>query len=222
MSGTHDVYSRSINCICATNPHCQSLLAIYKVDELDVFFSNVSIAYEVPGMIEGCFVIDSLMLSTLECFYSHLNCLPIINSYIEETYHRYVDFPQWIDVRPLFYDPMFNQFPPNTSIRTIVKEMMIEKWNPSSSYNRYYELCAPSYCTYSNTIRAQTNLQVIVLLISIIGGLSSTLSLITPYLVKFVYYLLKLMCKRQQQEEHKQGNQARSQDFCRGGDQISF
>jgi hypothetical protein len=117
-----------------------------------------------------------------------------------------MDNPKPIDVRPLVYDPISNRFPPNTSIGTIVKEMMIEKWNPSSSYNRYYESCAPSYCTYSNTIPAKTNFEIIVSLISIIGGLSSPLSLITPYLVKFVYRLLKSMCKRQQQEEEQQGN----------------
>ncbi len=159
-------------------------------------------------MIEGCFVIDSLMLSTLECFYSHLNCLSIISNYIEESYHQSVDYPQWIDVRPLVYDPMLNRFPPNISIGTIVKAMMIEKWNSSFSYNRYYESCAPSYCTYSNPNRAKINFEMIVSLISVIVSLSSSLSLITPNLVMFIYRLLKLTFKKQQQQEQQeqQGN----------------
>lgn len=211
MIGTRDINSTSINCICATNPHCQNLVAIYEGDETDYEYINIRIVYKIPGLIAGCYVSNSLMLSTLECFYSHSNCLSILNNYILEMYYRYEDFPQWAEIRRLIYDPI-SSFPPNISISKIVKEMMIERWNPFSSYNRYYELCAPSYCTYSDTIRAENGIEIIITLLSMIGGFSSALVIITPYLVKFFYHLSETMCKRQRQEEQRQDEQ---QGNCR-------
>jgi len=115
-----------------------------------------------------------------------------------------VDYPKWFDVRPLVYHRMLNHFTPNASMESIVKEMMIEKWNPSIFYKQYYELCAPSYCTYSSTVRAKTTVGIIVSLISTIGGLCSSLKFITPYFVQFVGRLFRLTNRRQRQQQ--QGN----------------
>ena len=204
LTGTHDFDTTSVNCICATNPHCQSPVAIYDVDIKINYDYDFKVAYIVPGLTEGCFFMDSLLLSTLECFYSDSDCLPIIIDYIQRAYFQYTEYPSWFDVRPLVYDSRLSRFAPNTSIAMIVKNIMVEQWNPSSSYNRYYESCAPSHCTYSHTIRTKTTVGVLITLVSMIGGLSVSLRLITPQLVKFLFFLLRLKDKRQQQQQQQQ------------------
>ncbi|CAF4018097.1 unnamed protein product [Rotaria sp. Silwood2] len=89
----------------------------------------------------------------------------------------------WFDVRPLVYDPILSGFPPNTSIRMIVKNIMIEQWNPSYSYSRFYESCAPSYCTHSQRTHTKTIIGMMITMLSMIGGLTVSLHLITPYLI---------------------------------------
>ena len=106
-----------------------------------------------------------------------------------------------LDVRPLVYDPVRSHFPPNTPISMIVKNIMIERWNPTLSYPRFYELCAPSYCTYSQRIHTQTIVGVMITLVSVTGGVIVSLRLITPQLVNFISRLWKLISKRRQQQQ---------------------
>ena len=189
--------STNVNCICATNPHCQNPIAIYDVDtKLDGSYT-FHIAYTVPGFIQGCFAIDSLLLSTLECFYSNSNCSLIIKNYIRDAYIQTTAYPLSFDIRSLIYDPTVNRFAPNISIEMIVKHMMIERWNISISYDNYYEICAPNYCTYSYSIRTKSAIGVMITLLSMLGGLIVSLRLITPQLVEFVFRLFKFNNNRQ-------------------------
>ncbi|CAF4737194.1 unnamed protein product, partial [Rotaria sp. Silwood2] len=91
--------------------------------------------YTVPNWIQGCSAIDHLLLSTLECFYSDSDCSRVLMIYIRKTFVGGITQPSWFDVRPLVYDPMLSRFPPKTSIKMIVKNIMIEQWNPSYSYS---------------------------------------------------------------------------------------
>ncbi|CAF1633602.1 unnamed protein product, partial [Adineta steineri] len=81
---------------------------------------------------------------------------------------------------PLINDPTRSRFPPNTSVSTIVEEMMMEQWNVFLSYKDFYESCAPIYCTYSEKIRKKTIAGIIITMMSVIGGLVVSLRLITP------------------------------------------
>lgn len=109
----------------------------------------------------------------------------------------------WFEIRPLVYDPKSNHFPPNTTIELLIKNLMIEQWNPSYSYKQFYESCAPNYCTYSQRIRTKTSLGIIITLVSMIGGLTVSLRLITPFLVKFIYFLFELFIKRHEQVQER-------------------
>lgn len=200
-----------VNCICATNPHCQTPVAIYGVDHVwDYDHTSTTIIYIVPGSIAGCSTITSLLLSELQCFYSNADCFSVIMNYIQESYFQNIEYPSWFDVHPLVYDPMLSRYPPNTSISTVVKQMMVEKWNPSYSYNRFYELCAPNYCTYSQKIHTHTITGVIITLVSMIGGLTVSLRLITPLLITFILNLLIMVTKRRQEQQQQQQSGNRS------------
>ena len=176
----YDVNTADVNCACVTNSHCQSLSAI-----IDAMTFNPD--YIVPGSITGCFVADSLMLSTLECFYSHSDCLPKVSKYIREIYYPSLNDPQWFNAQSLVYHPTSDRFTPNVTIGSIINEMLIEKMESIDFI--HYELCAPSYCAYSNTVRAKTNIEIIVTVISMIGGLCASLNIITPYIIQAVQYL---------------------------------
>jgi hypothetical protein len=127
-------------------------------------------------------------------------------SYIQQTYFQSVIYPVWFDARPLFYDPTLSRFPPNTPIKLIIKNMMIERWNPVTLYNKFYQSCAPSYCSYSQTVRTKSIVGVIITLVSMTGGLIVSLRLITPQFVKFIIHLLSMINRRQQQQQQQQGN----------------
>ncbi|UJR06780.1 hypothetical protein I4U23_011067 [Adineta vaga] len=89
-------------------------------------------------------------------------------------------------IRPFVYNTTFSHFPLHTTIKTIVDELMIEQWNPVVSYERFYQSCAPKYCSYSRRIRTKNTIELIMSLVSMIGGLTTSLKLITPYLVKTI------------------------------------
>ncbi len=201
MKGVSDVNLSSIDCICGTDPHCQAPAAIYDVDFALTSKMTYSVDYIVPYSITGCSTFSSLLLSQFGCLYADSNCFLILMNYIRDTYVQNVEYPSWFDPRPLVYDPTLSRYPPNTSISEIVKEIMLERWNPSYSYNSFYESCAPSYCTYSERIRTKNIVGAIIVLISIIGGLTMSLRLIIPHLVKFIIGLLRKIKQRQHQQQ---------------------
>ena len=190
-----NIDSTSVDCICATDPHCQSTVTLSGL-LIEPNDGDDNTNYLVPGAIEGCFVIDTLLLSTLECYYLN-SCLSGYISLIKYTPGVLESDIEWFDIHPLIYDEESSRFAENTSLSVIVREMMIEQWNPSSSFDRYFEVCAPSYCTYSDTAHTYSLISIIIKLMSIIGGLTFTLRLITPVLVKIVIGLLEPKVKRQ-------------------------
>ena len=152
--------------------------------------NNTIIPYLVPGAVAGCFVIDSLLFSTLECF--HMNsCLSMYYKQIDKTITMQSKNITWFYPKPLVYDEASSHFPLNDSLSVIVKEMMVEQWNSSYSFKHYYEVCAPSYCTYSDMTRTNSFIGVLIKLISTVAGLIAALRLITPQLVKMVLSLFK-------------------------------
>ena len=37
----------------------------------------------------------------------------------------------------------------NTTVRELVSKLFIEEWSTQVSYDRYFNQCAPSFCSYS-------------------------------------------------------------------------
>ncbi|CAF3485957.1 unnamed protein product [Adineta steineri] len=69
-----------IYCTCATDLNCRQPAQLYECHMTydDVYFVPV---YAVPGSVLGCFNIDSLLSSTLECLYSDSDCLSMVLYY---------------------------------------------------------------------------------------------------------------------------------------------
>ncbi|CAF1222349.1 unnamed protein product [Adineta steineri] len=209
LTGLRHVNPLSFSCICATDINCNSSIGIYETDYSWSLHPEHIHRYTVPGWVERCSTTDSLMFSTLECYYSNSDCLSILQNYSKKTYLFHNEYGSWFDIHPLIYNSTTSSFPPNTSISTIIEAIMIERWNSSSSYNQFYKSCAPSYCTYAKRIR-RTIVEVMIKLISMISGLILLLRLLTPQLVKLIFYLLTKICKRQQQQEQEEQPHVRS------------
>ncbi|CAF4110386.1 unnamed protein product, partial [Adineta steineri] len=193
-----EINSSMTRCVCASDPYCKIPAVIY-----DLYYkqeaNNNSLIYNISGWIRGCLAIDSLLLSTLQCLYEDSDCFPLLLSYIRK--YENSGQPSLI-IQPLVYNPM-SRFSPNATVSTMFKEMMIEQWNRSSSYQSFYESCAPIYCTYSKKIRTENFGGVVIKLIATTGGIVALLRIVTPYLIKFIVRLLTI-CKKKKQHQPRE------------------
>ncbi|UJR18709.1 hypothetical protein I4U23_005616 [Adineta vaga] len=205
LNGIQEMHSNKISCICAIDPHCQMSSVIYAFGLATTSNNGKTPAHNVSGWVHRCMHIDSLLLSTFECFYEDSECFPLLLRHLDERIEEF-DSPILRPIDPLINNPTMTRFPPNTTISIMFKEIMIEQWIASSSYKLFYEACAPTHCTYSKRIRKEDFIGVIITLISMIGGIVVSLRIITPHLVKFIYGLLAIIFKkkeRQQQQRRK-------------------
>ncbi len=157
------------NCSCGTNSMCASSATID--------------GWIVPGFLVGCYPLESLLQSTLECLYD-MACINRL-----KTMYR----PSNITIRPL--DSTLSS--PNATVQSLVDVLMVDQWKSNISYKHYYETCAPLSCTY--VIIDQPNpIYIITTIIGLYGGLAVALEIIVPVLVKIARYLI--MCRRQRIE----------------------
>jgi len=154
------------NCSCGTNSTCTSSATI---DD-----------WIVPGFLVGCYPLESLLQSTLECLYN------------ETCIERLINTNRSLNMTIRHLDS--NVSSPNVTVRSLVNELMVEEWKSSVTYEQYYQTCATLSCTYVKN--QQTNLiYIITSIVGLYGGLSVALKLIVPILVKIGRYLI--MCRRQ-------------------------
>ncbi|CAF1446796.1 unnamed protein product [Adineta steineri] len=107
-------------------------------------------------------------------------------------------------VPPLTYDQASSHFPPKTTLSMIFEDLMVDQWNFVHSYELYWEACAPTSCSYTVTANKNNFVGIILIMISMIGGLSAALRLITPILINFFYGLFAPKTRRQQQQQQQQ------------------
>ncbi|CAF1195251.1 unnamed protein product [Adineta steineri] len=211
LHGIREINSTSIICVCATNPDCQTTAVVYDTIYDVIYNNNISLIHKIPGFIRGCLSSDSLVGSTLQCLYSESNlnsdCFANLLTHTSNMHLRLKLDGSMRDLHPLVYDSEWSRFPPNTLISTIIREMMVEQWNQSVSYTKFYESCAPIYCTYHQKIRTKTIVKIFITLLSTIGGLAVSLRFITPYFVKLLFKLWTMIRKRKQKQQKQQEHQ---------------
>ncbi|CAF4102018.1 unnamed protein product [Adineta steineri] len=166
------------NCTCASSGTCIVQYSIYDVANIH------NILFWVPGLYTGCYIIESLLQSDLQCFYNQ-TCINKLQSYFQDS--------SFMNVTALDIS-LSNQFLENTTVADILDQLMVEEWKNSSIYENYYNECQPSYCSYTVTTK-NSALYIITTLIGLVGGLITVLKFIVPYLVKFIMFCIK-KCKR--------------------------
>jgi hypothetical protein len=136
--------------------------------------------FDVPGLRMGCYMIESLLQSTLECFYSQ-TCIDTLRSYLT------VSSSMPVIALNASLSSVYNV---NSTIQELVDNLMIEQWNASPTYERYYNECHPTQCTYTFETRNDL-IYIFTTLFGITGGLTTVLKLIVPRLVKFIMYCIQ-------------------------------
>ena len=157
------------NCSCGTDSACKKQLSFYPPNGTEDY---------LLGMYLGCYFADSLLSSTMECFFDQL-CIDKIKSYMDPSYDLYDA------LQPLNTITEPSQYDSSTRIETLVNNLFIEAWNPSYSYEKYYGHCQPLYCSY--TVEKKSDiLFVITRLTGLYGGLSTILKYLIPCIVIFI------------------------------------
>ena len=180
-----EIFTKSIwygDCMCASSAACVFQYAI-------VNYPNFTELLQVPDFYLGCYIVEALLKSSLECFYDQ-NCIDELESYLGST--------TFLNVTALDVS-LSIQFFENSTIEDLLNQLMVEEWNSTSMYDSYYNECKPSKCSF---IRVTKNgvIYIFTTLIGLIGGLITVLKLIIPRLVKFT---MRCMCKKQTTETSK-------------------
>jgi hypothetical protein len=174
---SRDVYRTSNqygDCYCAVSAICAVPSAIFNSSSKTIIFS-------VPGLYIGCFVIEALLQSTMECFYNQ-TCINQLRSYLVSSLPMNVT---------ALNSSLPSQYFINSTIEELLDNLMVEQWNSSLMYDSYYNECQPAQCSYTYVTKNDI-IYIVTTLIGLVGGLITALKLVVPRLVKlFVHYILR-------------------------------
>lgn len=141
--------------------------------------SIYEVKFIIPNLYIGCFVIQSVLQSTLECFFNQ-TCLDAVQVQIYSQ--------QSINISIL--DVQSTRFSPQTFIGTLVDALMVEQWGRNIQYDQYYTQCAPKFCAY--TFSSRNNIfYIFTRLVSLIGGLTVALKLIVQIVIGWIRNRMK-------------------------------
>ncbi|CAF4071575.1 unnamed protein product, partial [Adineta steineri] len=162
------ISARYDGCTCSSLATCINQYAV-------ISYPNFTGMFPLPGLYTGCYTIESLLQSNLQCFYDQ-TCINQLQSYLGSSTS--------INVTALDIS-LSSQFSENSTIADILDQLMVEEWINSSIYENYYSECQPSSCSYTVTTK-NSAVYIITTLIGLVGGLITVLKLMVPMLVKVV------------------------------------
>lgn len=145
------------NCSCLSAGGCQRPVFV-EINESDIFFP-------VPGLVIDCLIVDAVIVSTLECYYSH-ECIYLLHKEKNR------------GVTPL-NATLNEQFSIQSTVKQMLDLMMIDRLKIEIVFESFYNQCRPAYCNYSYSKRFDI-LFVITTILGIFGGLSFILRNIVP------------------------------------------
>ena len=141
---------------------------------------EANISYTVPGFYIGCYILEALQKSSLECFYDQ-------SCFDELKLHLSSDLT--INAT-LLNTSLLITFSTKSTVGELLDNLMVEKWNWFAVYSEYYHSCHPVECTYTYKTRNDA-IFIITTLLGLIGGLTTALKLIIPRFIRCVFYFYK-------------------------------
>jgi hypothetical protein len=173
-----NLYTNS--CSCTLSSECTRPVGFHFQTDRGYAEPNIT----VPGLVLGCYTIDSVLLSTLECFYDK-KCVQLL---IDNYDFDFVGLLQPLDSRTVQIKPLSNdnsRFSPKTTIDEIFSQLFVEDWINSTNYTSYYTRCQPSQCSYP--VRKRFDMAyMLTIMLGFYGGLSAILDIILPPVVKLI------------------------------------
>ncbi|CAF4093699.1 unnamed protein product, partial [Adineta steineri] len=156
-------------CTCKIHPTtCNALSDITYVNG-----TTVHNLYTVPGYYTGCYASESIFRSNFECFFDQ-TCLQTIYNL---TYLTSLD-----PFNATAMQANSSRYNVTTSVQDIIDNLMIEEWNNETSFQFYYKQCNPYLCSYSYDVKGDIS-YVIAITFGLIGGLTTILKIIIPFIV---------------------------------------
>jgi hypothetical protein len=124
----------------------------------------------MPGFMVGCYPLEALLKSTLECLYN-VSCFSRIQS-INRSFE------------PL-NSSISSRCKRNSTVESILNRLMVEQWIKSIIYENYYNQCAPSSCSYSY-VGYRSALDILILLLELYGGLVIIMNFVASLLISVI------------------------------------
>ncbi|UJR11723.1 hypothetical protein I4U23_015904 [Adineta vaga] len=167
------------NCYCVLDSTCTIDNCIVSGGSRRCF------SWTLEGIHGGCSVMDSVLKSSIICWFKS-ECLHELQDLINRT-NTFIA----VSATPL-NSTLSSRYSPDTSMETIFNELMIEEWNYSYSFHKFYQKCNPSFCLL--TYEKKTDLiYMITMIISLIGGINIILRLISPFIIQIVLKLIYIL-----------------------------
>jgi hypothetical protein len=155
-------------CSCTTTRKCVEQFYVYS-------YLNATRLYSIPGIYRGCYTVEALLQSTLECFYDEI----CANQFHPTSVSSIIDYFTSLD------PSLPSEYSVDSTIQELLNGLMIEEWNLSITYNTYYNECQPIVCTYTYETKNGI-VYIITVLFGLSGGLITALEFVVPILVNFV------------------------------------
>ncbi|CAF3622048.1 unnamed protein product [Rotaria socialis] len=110
-----------------------------------LFFANGTSYYTFKGLVLGCFLLETILGSSLSCFYSMV-CIKEFRKVIDLYWPE--DLEKWSNQTgfPVVLDASATRFSINDMIETIAYNMFIESWASNVSYENLFQTCAAKQC----------------------------------------------------------------------------
>ena len=171
---THAHPDTNATCSCATDRFCSTPTVVHDRVQDKIIFTP-------PGIVFGCALLESVLQSSLTCFYS-LAC-------VNET-RTLMGFrgsvKDWMERGyTLALNASSTHFALNDTLETLAYAVFIESWTSEASYERFFNACAPSHCTGTYHYRFDA-LELLTTFLSVYSGLVMALRFLTPHCVSLV------------------------------------
>jgi hypothetical protein len=158
--------------------------------------------WTTPGMVKSCTHMQGLLNFDLSCFFNQ-TCLNIVLSLYNYDMPTRLPLPSATLAIPILNGSALMRFSPNDTVGIISNQLMVEEWNIESNFEGYYNICAPSFCSYTYSQRLVV-VYVIATITGLIGGLLLAFRIIVPLAVRFVNWLIVSCCSRHADNNEEQ------------------
>ena len=159
-------------CSCALSPKCSMPATMFTGND-EVFFTSKTLRL-------GCTILETVLQSSLECFYSKSCFALLIDGWFLD--HPWIDPSIWnMSQGHNAINHGLSTFAENDTMETIVSRMFINRWEHELSYEGFFRGCATRECTYTRHYRFDV-LDIVTTFLSVFGGLSIGLHFLVPYL----------------------------------------
>ena len=175
-------------CSCATSSVCFEKAAYYR--------SSGELGQILDGILFGCSYLEATLLSTLSCFFSNACISDVILSFPIGDPERPIPSPsERLIILPIQPLSSSSRFQINDTIETLVNHLFIGSWSNITSYERYYDACAPTLCSFSYRKRLNV-LYVVSTFLGVFSGLSTAIRFLTPHVLRASHKLYNRLRNR--------------------------